>query len=61
VLSEQIFSGAGNISCKQRSRLNVGTIEKLVLLQRSLSKDDVESVTGQHFRDERALIDKARK
>ncbi len=32
VLSEQVFSGAGNISCKQRSSLSVATVEKLVLL-----------------------------
>jgi hypothetical protein len=32
VLSEQVFSGAGRISTKERMRLGKGTIEKLVLL-----------------------------
>ncbi len=61
VLSEQVFSGAGNISCKQRSRLNVKTIEQLVLLQRSIAKEDIEAITAEDFREERRRLDRIRK
>ena len=61
VLSEQVFSGAGNISCKQRSRLGVGTIEKLVLLQRSMGREDVECLNTDHFREEHRRLDWVRK
>ncbi len=56
VLSEQTFSGAGRISTKERSSLSKATIEKLVLLQRSMTKADVLSLTADDFREERRLV-----
>jgi hypothetical protein len=38
VLSEQVFSGAGRISTKERMSLGKSTIEKIVLLQRTMEK-----------------------
>jgi hypothetical protein len=38
VLSEQVFSGAGRISTKERMSLGKSTIEKIVLLQRTMDK-----------------------
>ncbi len=56
VLSEQVFSGAGRISTKDRTCLGKTTIEQLVFLQRSLSKEDAMAVTPEDFREERRAI-----
>lgn len=38
VLSEQVFSGAGRIATSERIQLSAATVEKLVYLQRSMTK-----------------------
>ena len=61
VLSEQVFSGAGRISTKERSLLAHKTIEQLVYLQRSMTKADAEELTAEDFQAERRTVMKAKK
>ena len=61
VHSEQVFSGAGMISCKSRASLHTATVEKLVLLQRSMKPDDVLALTADDFREERRILEQTRK
>lgn len=61
VLSEQVFSGAGRISTKERMSLGKSTIEMLVLLQRSMSREDVLNTTAEQFKLERRKIEVERR
>ena len=50
MLSEQVFNGAGRISTKERTSLGSGTIEKLVYLQRTMTKGDALKVTAEGYK-----------
>ena len=65
ILSEQVFSGAGQIATKGRIQLSAKTLEMLVYLQRSMTKQDVMGLTPNDFQEERRTVlaqrrDKAR-
>ncbi len=60
VLSKQCFSKAGNISTSGRARLEAGTVEKLVYLQRSMKPIDVDQITAEELKEERRHLEKSR-
>lgn len=61
VLSEQVFSGAGQIAHKGRTTLASKTLEKLVYLQRSMTKQDVMLLEAADFQEERRQVLKIRR
>ncbi len=56
ILSEQVFSGAGRIATSGRIKLAGSTLEKLVYLQRSMTKADVMSLEPNDFQEERRAV-----